>query len=730
MSDVHSGQRRGGATAFQAVGRALHLRIRSAADLAAAASLDESHWVATSAPVASFHGDGEWLKLIDVDGDGKITCRELRQAICWLLEVLEDHAGIDAGSETLELSAVSTASPEGGRILEAAGKVLDRVGRADARSLTLDEVCRIKAHAEANPVSEAGVVLPSAAGDDALRRFITDVIRVTGGTDHPSGQRGLSATNLEVFLAAARDHLAWLETGRLGEAGGATAIQPLADATAGAFDALQAIRAKVDQYFAQCEAVALDPRLAERMGWTQSELAGLDFDDPSVIERVLGQAPLARASGDRRLRFEEPMNPSYLQAIDRLRREVLAPLGAESDAALSAARWQEVKAAFEPHRQWREQAETLGVSALPADTLTAHLGDRLAGAARGLIAESARTALVLDNLRLLEKTVLYQARILRLANNFVSFPHLYDPADRALFEMGTLVTDGRRLEFAVRVHNRAEHEAVARTSNMHVLYVAVPAAGGLEALELAIPVTSGGRGNLCVGKGGVFIDRAGRVRPARIVAMIENPIGFREAVVAPFRRLGKLLTGKIEALTADAENRFDASAAQVVNQPAAAAPVPPRTMGMQGTGGLVMGAGVAVAALGSAIAYITKTLAQITPLAIVAGVVVAAGLVILPTLIVAGLKLRSRDLSAILEGAGWAINARMRLTHRLATQFTHRPAYPRGARGVRLYRWRWLIVVAIVLALLSAGAWALREHRRRNQPTPAAQPTPGDPNSR
>jgi hypothetical protein len=130
LSDAYSGQRRGGATAFQAFGRTLHLRIRSAADLAAAASLDEAHWVATSAPVASFHGDGEWLRLIDADGDGKITCRELRQAIHWLLEVLEDHAGIDAASETLDLSAVSTASPEGGRILEAAGKVLERVGRA------------------------------------------------------------------------------------------------------------------------------------------------------------------------------------------------------------------------------------------------------------------------------------------------------------------------------------------------------------------------------------------------------------------------------------------------------------------------------------------------------------------------------------------------------------------------------------------------------------------------
>jgi hypothetical protein len=66
----------------------------------------------------------------------------------------------------------------------------------------------------------------------------------------------------------------------------------------------------------------------------------------------------------------------------------------------------------------------------------------------------------------------------------------------------------------------------------------------------------------------------------------------------------------------------------------------------------------------------------------------------------------------------------------LANQFTHRPAYPRGARGVRTYRWRWLIGVIVILALLTAAAWALREHRKRNQPASTTQPAPVEPNSR
>ena len=41
-----------------------------------------------------------------------------------------------------------------------------------------------------------------------------------------------------------------------------------------------------------------------------------------------------------------------------------------------------------------------------------------------------------------------------------------------------------------------------------------------------------------------------------------------------------------------------------------------------------------------------------------------------------------RELSAILEGSGWAINARMRLTRKQGKAFTQRPRSPKGAKEV------------------------------------------------
>ena len=79
-------------------------------------------------------------------------------------------------------------------------------------------------------------------------------------------------------------------------------------------------------------------------------------------------------------------------------------------------------------------------------------------------------------------------------------------------------------------------------------------------------------------------------------------------------------------------------------------------------------------------------------------------------LLVAWLKLRRRDLSAILEGSDWGINARMRLTHSQALEFTHRPDFPPGSRGVVRRAWMWWLVplamAAAVAVWYSLGAWA------------------------
>jgi hypothetical protein len=692
---------------FDRFGRSYHLSIKTAEDLELVLDLNEAHWVATGAPTDGLKCDRAFLNLVDADSNGRIMCAEMADAVRWLLRHLSDRSGVAEGRRSLALDAVNTGEDEGAQIVESARKMLASLGKADAGEITLDEVREIKANVEGTPVSEGGVVLPDAADEPGTREFIAAIVGTVGGTPHPSGAQGVGQAQLDQFLADAAAFLDWRAQAALPEGETASDIMPLGAGTPEAFGLLTSLRAKIDQYFAQCDAVALEPRIAEQVYPRDAELASADFADTDVIGKMLATGPLTKPTAEHVLCFREPINPRFAPGIERLRAEVIGPVLGENIETLSEDQWKQLKAAFGAHEAWLGAKAGAAVEKLGDDRLRECLDPRYADAVRSLIATRAKTAFVLDNIRLTEKLICYQASLLALANNFVSFPHLYDEDRRAMFEMGTLVMDGRRFNLAVKAENRPQHSAIAKSSNMFVMYIEVaPAQEGRPKYEVAVPVTSGGKGNLCVEKRGVFEDADGNLHDARVVQIIDNPISVSEAHVSPFHRLAALLTNKITGLASQAEKKLDTAGSKAFTKPAAAPkqPAAPAPSGAA-TGNLVMGGSIAIAALGSAVAFITKTFAGLEWYTIVGGIVGAILAVMLPISIVALIKLRRRDLSAILEGSGWAINARMRLTIGQARFFTRRPRYPLGAVGIQRSSWWRLLLIAVLLAILAVSVY-------------------------
>ena len=94
----------------------------------------------------------------------------------------------------------------------------------------------------------------------------------------------------------------------------------------------------------------------------------------------------------------------------------------------------------------------------------------------------------------------------------------------------------------------------------------------------------------------------------------------------------------------------------------------------------MVGGGVAIAAIGSSFAYITKVFSQVKFIHILITVGVIGALILIPSMIVGFIKLRRRDLSIIFEASGCAINLRMRLTARLGGIFTFKPPFPKGSK--------------------------------------------------
>jgi hypothetical protein len=333
---------------------------------------------------------------------------------------------------------------------------------------------------------------------------------------------------------------------------------------------------------------------------------------------------------------------------------------------LDQTEWRKLREQFLPYRDWRALKPDGAVGKLSPEKMEQYVADPVfADGVKTLIEKSRQTAFILDNIREVERLILYQANVLLLVNSFVSFPNLYDPDQRALFEMGTLVMDGRHFTLAVKVLDRERHVESSTASNIFVMYLEVFGHNGERLYEVAIPVTSGDRGNIRLNKWGIFNHVNGQEYHARVVQIIENPISIFEAMIHPFVRVAQSFMRRLDQVSAKTEEKVLARVStgngkkKEDGTPAA----------------LLAGGGVAFAALGSSVAFIAQTFAKLN-LKIIIGTVVAVILaLVVPATISTYYKLSKRDLSPILEGSGWGVNARMKLTKKQASTFTQRPDY-------------------------------------------------------
>jgi len=681
--------------------------IEGAADLQEVLRLDESLWVATSAPTAVFRADLEFLTLVDTDRDGRIHTDELKAAIRWLLDRLADVSRLPEGLGELPLSAIRSDTPEGEALINSAAYVLESLG-ASQQSISLDQVRRFEASVQSLPLNGDGVLVPEAAAEPDLKAFIEEVIASLGGTADVSGKAGVTEEQVQQFMAAVSDYLAWREQGQVPSQQASTPLMPLGPRTPQAYSLLCAHADKVDLFFAQCRLVGFEPGASQRIGDRQAELAALDISSSQAVGSFLVQAPLAQPTPNGVLPLcGEALNPAYREWVAALREQVLQPVLGSVGETLSEAQWESAKQFLSPYASYMAAKKGAQVQAVPVERLLAYRDGRLAECAQALIEADREVAQVMEGVARVEQLLLYHQGLMRLVNNFVSFPQLYDPDERALFEMGSLVIDGRWFNLAVQAQDVAAHKQTASQGCFFTMYLEVTGAEAAKKFHVAVPVTSGRRGNLAVGKRGVFFDIEGREYIARVVDIIEQPISLQEALATPFVRIGRSLAGRIESLAGAAEKRLEAGVERVTT--AAAVPAPAQAPTAASRAGMLMGAGVAIAAISSALAFIVKTLTTMSPLQIVLGAVGIVLAVMVPLSIVAVIKLRRRDLSALLEGCGWAINARMRLTRAQGRSFCVRKDYPRGAKGAPPPAWiKTVLAIVLLIELLVVAVLGAR----------------------
>lgn len=692
---------------FKNISQIAQKEIKTIKGIKAVLVLDEALWSATGASIDNINCDTLFIQYMDIDHNSRIMCFEVKEAINWTLKNLTSTGHLLEASDILSLDDINTDHQEGRDIIASASQILERLNNSRERKISLAQIRSIKEKLLENPVSEAGVVLPEAATDTHKRRYLSDIVATVGGIPHPSGKSGVNSEKLNEFIESGTQYLSWFKKGMIPENEQTTPIMPLGMNTHGAYRSYAAVREKIDQYFHLCALISfsrqmgiIDPSLSREAEDTLIKQKLPDFRDPQKVDEFLEHSPIAMPSEDCQFCFDSCINLFFKKAIRDFKSNVFIPIIGDTAKKLTEDAWNTIKQTFIEYEAWQKEKAGEIVASIEADVLETYLEPGLITSIKNLIAESNETALVLDEIRHVEKLVLYQRWLLTFLNNFVYFPYLYDPEKRAMFEMGTLIIDGRRFNLSVRVDNHEKHRETSGHSNMYVLYVAVRSAKEIK-YEVAVPVTSGGKGNLYIGKRGIFQDIHGQDWDAEITDIVENPISLYEALIRPFKNFAKLINSKIEEIKSVAESKLGSvvkeNKVDTGTQPPLSAP--PREKipdgKSPGLGNFFMGGSIAIAALGSGFAFITKTLSEVQWYTIVFTLLGGLLAVLIPTFISAFIKLKKRDMTTILEASGWAINVRMNLTFQLGKFFTSRPKPP---LKVRRYKLILFVIIIVILA--------------------------------
>ena len=362
--------------------------------------------------------------------------------------------------------------------------------------------------------------------------------------------------------------------------------------------------------------------------------------------------PLVTDEADKVLPLKEHLNPKHLEAIIAFAEKCVKPVIGEK-ASIDRLEWKRVKDAFAPYRAW--------VASKPV----------MNAGKKGELDDE-------------ERVLRYKLHFVEFLENYVNMRRLYDIDDLAVFQMGVLRIDAKELNLCFHVESEAAHSALSGKSNCCVIYLKLTRPSEGATRQICAVVTAGAVAQLYVGRNGVFYDRDGKDWDAVVTKVVESQVSLAEAFWAPWRKLGEGIASTVKKFLGDRE----AAAQKNLETGAQSAQAGGAAMASS-----VAAIGIGVGMVGAAAASLMAAISSMTALQIAISVCALVLVVSLPSVVLTWFKLRRRDIGAILNACGWAVNRPMRFSMRRAKGFT--VCAPCSC---------WFVLLRILLLLLFAAA--------------------------
>jgi hypothetical protein len=216
---------------------------------------------------------------------------------------------------------------------------------------------------------------------------------------------------------------------------------------------------------------------------------------------------------------------------------------------------------------------------------------------------------------------------------------------------------------------------------------------------------------LMVGRNGVFYSRDGRDWDATITKLVENPISLRQAFWNPYKKFVRFIEEQVakRAAAGDAaSSSMLTSTAEKIGtaaQTGDGAAVAPKKFDI----GVVAALGVAVGGITAALGGLLDAFFGLgfwMPLGLVGLVLVISG----PSMLIAWLKLRQRNLGPLLDANGWAVNAKARINVPFGAALTSIATLPKGSNLDLIdpfaeKRTPWGTYILLLLIAVGAAWW-------------------------
>lgn len=439
-----------------------------------------------------------------------------------------------------------------------------------------------------------------------------------------------------------------------------------------------------------------------------------DKDIAAVAEKILKAQKSDKNSKEKKIALADVEAAIAAVAIEE-QPVPAAPLEADVIAA-----YKEKTAEYTAYYEL-EKLQKLGLAVIPEETVKPgmtekkflEMGKQIAeweaakAAAEGANAEALAAAQA--EYMPLRKLLLLHRDFYRLLRNFVAFEDFYDGNDKTIasFQAGRLVIDQRICHLCIRVADLPKHDTQAPLSGIYLLYCDCESKKLGKKMQIVAAMTQGEIKNLMIGKNAVFYDNEGNDYDAVVTKIIDNPISIRQAFWNPYRKFAKWIEDKINKSAAekDAKAFDDMTAKADAATTAEGAEAKKAPFDIAKFAGIFAAIGMALGMIGAALVSVAQGLKGFHwwqyLLIIVCILLVISG----PSMVMAWLKLRRRNLAPVLNANGWAINADAILSVPFGRTLTEQVAFPLIKAKKGLKGWQICLIILACLIVLCAAAW-------------------------